>query len=158
MYICSTGTNNYINNNDNNKVPQNWMINCYKMYKISHEVITFIEKTMKAWKVELTAGGRSLAEAKIQRGIFQRDALSPLVFIIAMMPLKQSQKMHSRIQTYEITGKDQSHNVHEQHETVCKNEKRTGNINVHSENIQSGHRDRIFYSRQNYLAETLLKE
>ena len=47
----------------------------------------FIEKTMETWKVELTAGGRSLAEAKIQRGIFQGDALSPLLFIIAMIPL-----------------------------------------------------------------------
>ena len=57
------------------------------MYKISHEVINFIEKTMKTWRVELTAGGRSLAEAKIQRGIFQGDVLSPPLFIIAMMPL-----------------------------------------------------------------------
>ena len=58
------------------------------MYKISNEVINFINKTMKIWRVELTAGGRSLAEAKIQRGIFQGDALSPLLFIIAMMLLK----------------------------------------------------------------------
>ena len=57
------------------------------MYKISDEVINFIEKTMKTWRVELTAGGRSLAEATIPGGIFQGDALSPLQFIIAMMPL-----------------------------------------------------------------------
>ena len=57
------------------------------MYKISHEVINFIEKTMKTWRVELTAGGRSLAEAKIQTGIFQGDAQSPLLFVIAMVPL-----------------------------------------------------------------------
>ena len=37
--------------------------------------------------MELTAGGRSLAEAKIQRSIFQGDALSPLLFIIALIPL-----------------------------------------------------------------------
>ena len=37
--------------------------------------------------MELTAGGRSLAEAKIQRGILRGDALSPILFIIAMMPL-----------------------------------------------------------------------
>ena len=67
---------------------QSWIINCLKMYKISHEVINFIEKTMKTRSVELTAGERSLAEAKIQRDIFQGDALSPLQFIIAMMPLK----------------------------------------------------------------------
>ena len=54
------------------------------MYKISDEVINFIKKS---WRVELTAGGRSLAEAKIQRGIFQGAALSPLLFIIAMMLL-----------------------------------------------------------------------
>ena len=61
-----------------NKLPQN--------VQISHEVINFIEKTLKTWRVELTAGGRSLAEAKIQRGIFQGDALSPLLFMITMTP------------------------------------------------------------------------
>ena len=50
-------------------VPQS----CLKMYKISHEIINFNERTMKNWRVELTAGGKSLAEAKIQRGIFQGD-------------------------------------------------------------------------------------
>ena len=57
------------------------------MYKILHEVIKFIEQTMKTWRVELTAGGIRLAETKIQRSIFQGDALSPIQFIIAMMPL-----------------------------------------------------------------------
>ena len=37
-------------------VPQNWIINCLKMYKISHEVKSVIEKTMKSWRVKLTAG------------------------------------------------------------------------------------------------------
>ena len=54
------------------KVPQSWIINCFKMYKISHEVINFIKKTLKTWRVELTAGGRKrLPEVKIRRGIFQ---------------------------------------------------------------------------------------
>ena len=68
-------------------VPQSWIIHCLKVHKISHEVINFIEQTMKTWRVELTTGGGSIAETKIQRGIFQGDALSPLLFIIAMMPL-----------------------------------------------------------------------
>ena len=42
---------------------------------------------MKTWRVELTAGGRRLAAAKIQSGIFQGDAPSPSLFIIAMMTL-----------------------------------------------------------------------
>ena len=43
------------------------------MYKISHEVINYTEKIMKAWRVELTAGGRRLAETKIQSDIFQGE-------------------------------------------------------------------------------------
>ena len=68
-------------------VPQSWILYCLKMYKISHEVINFIKKTMQTWRVELTAVGRSIAETKIQRRIFQGDAQSPLLFIIAMVPL-----------------------------------------------------------------------
>ena len=30
---------------------QSWIINCLKIYKISDEVINFIEKTMKTWRV-----------------------------------------------------------------------------------------------------------
>ena len=56
-------------------------------YKISHEVINFIERILQTWILELTAGGISLAETKIQRGIFQGDVLSPLLFIITLIPL-----------------------------------------------------------------------
>ena len=72
---------------DNEKARDMVPQSCIISHEISHEVINFIEKTMKTWRVKCTAGGRSLAEAKIQRGIFQGDALSPLLFIIAMMPL-----------------------------------------------------------------------
>ena len=68
-----------------------------KMYKISDEVINSIKKTMKTWSMELIAGG-SLAETKIQKGILQGDALSSLLFIIAIMP-SCAQKMSCWIQT-----------------------------------------------------------
>ena len=68
-------------------VPHSWIRHCLIMYKISHEVVNFIEQTMKTWRVDLTAGTRSIAETKIQRGIFHGDVLSPLLFLIAMMPL-----------------------------------------------------------------------
>ena len=68
-------------------VPQSWIINCLKICKISHEVINFMDKTMKTWRVELIAGGKGLAETKTQRDIFQGDTLSPLLLLIAMMPL-----------------------------------------------------------------------
>ena len=46
-------------------VPQSWIINCLKIYKISHETINFIEKNMKNRWVELTAGEKVLAGTKI---------------------------------------------------------------------------------------------
>ena len=52
---------------------------------IIKRIIRLIKETMKNWKVELTAGGKTLAEVKIKRGIFQRDALTPLLFARAMM-------------------------------------------------------------------------
>ena len=43
---------------------------------------------MKTRKVELTVGGKNLAEAKIQGRIFPGDVLSLLLFIIAMKSVK----------------------------------------------------------------------
>ena len=125
-------------------IPQSWTISCLKMYKISDEVINFIEKTMKTWKVKLTKEGRSLVEAKIQRDIFQGDALSLLLFIIAMMPLNHIlRKCTAGYKLSKSIGEDQSPNVHGRLQTVCKKLKGTGNSNTHCENMQSGHWDRI---------------
>ena len=94
-------------------VRQSWILHCLKMYKISHEVINFIKQTMQTWRVDVTARGRSIAETKIQRGIFQGEALSLLLFIIAMMPLNHIlKKMRSRIQTQQIARENQPRNVH----------------------------------------------
>ena len=57
------------------------------MYKISCKVIKFIENITENWRVEQREGVKSLSEVKIQRGICQGDALSPLPFVIAMIPL-----------------------------------------------------------------------
>ena len=68
-------------------VPQSWVLHRFKMYKIPNQIVQFIEKTMQTWRVELTARGKSFAEEKIRRSIFLGDTLSPLLFVIAMMPL-----------------------------------------------------------------------
>ena len=69
-------------------VTQSWIIHCLKMNKISDEVKVY-RKTMETWWAEMTTGGKSLAMVKIPRGIFQGDALSPLLFVIAMVPLNR---------------------------------------------------------------------
>ena len=91
-----------------------------KMYKISNEVINFIEKTMKNWRVEMTAGGKSFAEVKIQRGMFWGDALSPLLFVVAMVPLNHILWKCTASLRFTIAGKDQSPNLHGQYQTIRK--------------------------------------
>ena len=114
-------------------VPHSWIINSLKMYKISHEVIKFIDKTMKTRRVELTAGGRSLTKAKIQRGIFQGDALSPLLFIIAMIPLNHILRKGTAGYKLRRSQEKINHLMYiDDIKLFAKNEKRSGNSNTRS--------------------------
>ena len=42
---------------------------------------------MEKWKIMLCSGNSELGEIEIKQGIFQGDSLSPLVFILALIPL-----------------------------------------------------------------------
>ena len=42
---------------------------------------------MKNWKLRLVSNGLDLCDIDINRGIFQGDSLSPLIFVICMIPL-----------------------------------------------------------------------
>ena len=64
-----------------------WILESIKLINISESVIKFIQGSMSKWKTKLTACGESLREVDLKRGIFQGDSLSPLLFVICMMPL-----------------------------------------------------------------------
>ena len=68
-------------------VPHSWIIECLQIYGAAENLITLLSNTMKHWKTTLTASGTPLAEVNIRRGIFQGDSLSPLLFIVAMIPM-----------------------------------------------------------------------
>ena len=53
----------------------------------------FLETTMKDLRVELTCANESLGEVKIKKYIFQGDYLSPLLFVITLIPLTSVLKM-----------------------------------------------------------------
>ena len=54
---------------------------------IAKNVVNLLGKTMKSWMVELNFGSKTLGEVPVKRGIFQGDALSPLFFVVALIPL-----------------------------------------------------------------------
>ena len=80
---------------------------------------------MKCSRVGLTVVGKTLAEVKIQRGILETDALSPLLFVMAMMPLNRIlRKCTESFKFSNSQGKNQTPNVYRGHQAVCKkNEK-----------------------------------
>ena len=57
------------------------------MFGIANNVQDFLNNSMKSWKLELNASGKTLGEVDIRRGIFQGDSLSPLLFVLCMVPL-----------------------------------------------------------------------
>ena len=50
-------------------------------------VTRVLDKSMDKWCTELTSCGRPLGKVNIRRGIFQGDSLSPLLFVMALIPL-----------------------------------------------------------------------
>ena len=57
------------------------------MSGIAVNVRQFLLSSMKKWKNELTSCGQQLGVDNINRGIFQGDSLSPLLFVLCMVPV-----------------------------------------------------------------------
>ena len=68
-------------------IPHSWLIECLQIYGAEENTINFLRNTMANWKTVLTSSGVRLAEVNIRRGIFQGDSLSPLLFVVAMIPM-----------------------------------------------------------------------
>ena len=68
-------------------VPHTWIQKCLQIYGVSTNIQDFLKKIMMKWSTILTANGITLGQINIRRGIFQGDSLSPLLFILALVPL-----------------------------------------------------------------------
>ena len=68
-------------------VPHSWLIECLSIFRVNVKVRAFLAREMMKWRTELMSGGEVLGKVRIRRGIFQGDALSPMLFIMAMIPI-----------------------------------------------------------------------
>ena len=57
------------------------------MYKVDEKIRHIMRNNMKTWRTVLECNGSELAEVNIRKGICHGDSLSPLLFVIAMIPL-----------------------------------------------------------------------
>jgi len=72
-------------------VPHSWIIEAMKLYKIDDTIINFIELLMPAWRTKIylphEKGCITTDDINIERGIFQGDSLSPLIFCLCLIPI-----------------------------------------------------------------------
>ena len=87
------------------------------MYKITYKVIKLIGKTVENSRVELTVGGKCLAEVKIRRCI---PAVTITICDSDDVTQSLFKKMNRRLQIYKSARKDQPPNVHRRDQTVCQ--------------------------------------
>ena len=68
-------------------VPHSWISECMEMFGIAGNVREFLQRSMVQWKLSLTSNGEELGDVDVKREIFQGDSLSPLLFVLSLIPL-----------------------------------------------------------------------
>ena len=68
-------------------IPHAWLLKCMNMFGVASNMISLLENSMNTWRTDLTSGKSVFGEVRIKRGIFQGDSLSPLLSVLALIPL-----------------------------------------------------------------------
>lgn len=64
-----------------------WILKCLNMIEISDNIRNFVKHWMAPWTMQLTLNGENVGEVDIWWCILQGDSLSPLLWVIALIPL-----------------------------------------------------------------------
>ena len=83
-------------------VPYLRIIECLDLFGVAENIKSLLVNSMEKWKVMLCSGNSELGEVEIKQGIFQEDSFSPLVFLLALIPL--SLILRKAKAAYEFSG------------------------------------------------------
>ena len=105
-------------------IPHSWLTDAMKVYKIDEITIKFIQTLMPTWRTKIHLphddGCISTDDINIERGIFQGDSLSPLLFCICLIPITNILK-RAKV-GYKTTGELISHLLYmDDLKIYCKN-------------------------------------
>ena len=68
-------------------IPHSWISECLGLFGEGENPKKFFVNSMNKWQLELTSNGVYLGNVEILRGIFPGDCLSPILFVLRMVPL-----------------------------------------------------------------------
>jgi hypothetical protein len=87
-------------------VPHSWIKEVVDMLGVAGNIGGLLSNSMSGWKTQLMGGTEVLGTVDIKRGIFQGDSLSPLLFVMIMIPLSQQLKAANK--GYKLKNTDRS--------------------------------------------------
>ena len=68
-------------------VPHSWIKECLDLFGVPENIKSLLVNSMEKWKVTLCSENSELGEVEIKRGIFERNPLSSLMFVLELIPL-----------------------------------------------------------------------
>ena len=87
-------------------VPHSWIKEVIEILGVAGNIGGLLSSSMSGWKTQLMGGKDVLGTVDIKRGIFQGDSLSPLLFVMIMIPL--SQQLNEANKGYKLKNTNRS--------------------------------------------------
>ena len=90
-------------------IPHSWILKAMEMCKINPQIIRLFESSFQQCVVNIVQSGSALGKIHIKRGLFQGDAVSPIHFIVGLIPL--SLLLTSQGKGYNIPNPEAPHTI-----------------------------------------------
>ena len=68
-------------------LPYSWILDTLQLIGVAQNIQRLVGGSMKNWRTTLMSNEQNLGDVNIRRCIFQGDRLSPLLFVVCLIPL-----------------------------------------------------------------------